>query len=172
MENLVDKKLNDGRLDYKIKFKNAYIHLIIGKGIYNTDKQSLPYDLILGHIYSQWNKKENKAPKGLTRKLLCKLLLELIKKNIITKSNIILLEAEPSEKEKLLVMYKKMGFNVKEYIGKNNYSEFKNNKFKDYSDGAVMTATVSKVLKWCKEKYKIKSNKGGKRNLKRKTKKN
>ena len=109
MEYLVEKELKDGKLDYEIKYNNVYIHLIVGEDLYKIAEQSIPFDLILGHIYSQMNNKENKAPKGLARKLLCKLLLELIKKNIITKSNIILLEAEPSEKELLLVMYKKNG---------------------------------------------------------------
>ena len=159
MEYIVEKKLKDGRLDYEITHKNAYIHLIVGTANYEINKKSIKYDLILGHIYSQWNKKENKAPKGLARELLCNLLLELIKKNVITTSSIILLEAEPSLKEKLLQMYKRMGFEVKEYINKKNYQEFNNNKFKDYSDGAVMTATVSDILKWCDKQYKIKSNK-------------
>ena len=162
---ILNKKLNDGRTDYEITYKNAYIHLIVGKDYYKTDKQSIEFDLILGHIYSKWDKNKNAAPKGLARNLLCKLLLELIEKNVINKKSIILLEAEPSLKEKLLDMYKGMGFKVKEYIDKKKYPEFKNNKFKEYSDGAVMTATVSKVLSWCSKKYKIQSNKGGNRKL-------
>ena len=170
MEYIVEKKkLKDGRLDYEITYENAYIHLIVGEEVYKTDEQSIPFDLILGHIYSQWNKKENKARKGLARELLCKLLLELIKKNVITTSSIILLEAEPSSEKKLLQMYKKMGFEVKEYIDKQNYPEFNNNEFKEYSDGAVMTAKVSDILNWC-NKYKLKSNKGGKRKLRKKRK--
>ena len=48
-----------------------------------------------------------------------------------------------------------MGFKIKEYIDKTLYSEFNNNKFKEYSNGAVMTATVNKVIEWCSDKYKI-----------------
>ena len=167
---ILNKKLNDGRTDYEITYKNAYIHLIVGKDYYNTDKQSIEFDLILGHIYSKWDKNKNAAPKGLARNLLCKLLLELIEKNVINKKSIILLEAEPSLKEKLLDMYKGMGFKIEEYIDKKEYPEFKNNRFKEYSDGAVMTATVGKVLNWCSKKYNIKSNKGGKRKLMKKRK--
>ena len=164
---ILNKKLNNGRTDYEITYKNAYIHLIVGKDNYKTNKQSIPFDLILGHIYSKWDKNKNSASKGLARKLLCKLLLDLIEKNVINKSSIILLEAEPSLKEKLLDMYKGMGFKIKEFISKKEYPEFKNNKFKEYSDGAVMTATVSAIFNWCNKKYNIKSHKGGKRKLKK-----
>ena len=119
---ILNKKLNDGRTDYEITYKNAYIHLIVGKDYYKTDKQSIEFELILGHIYSKWDKNKNAAPKGLARNLLCKLLLELIEKNVINKKSIILLEAEPSLKEKLLDMYKGMGFKVKEYIDKKKIS--------------------------------------------------
>ena len=43
---ILNKKLNDGRTDYEITYKNAYIHLIVGKDYYNTDKQSIEFDLI------------------------------------------------------------------------------------------------------------------------------
>ena len=155
MESIKEIKLKDKRLDYSILDKNAYIHLIVGRQTYNTEKQSIIFDLILSHIYSKCDKNKSSAPKGYTRELLCKLLIKLIDKNIIKSSSVILLEAEPSLKEKLLEMYKNMGFKIKEYIDKTLYSEFNNNKFKEYSNGAVMTATVNKIIEWCSDKYKI-----------------
>ena len=43
--------LNDGRTDYEITYKNAYIHLIVGKDYYNTDKQSIEFDLIFDKLF-------------------------------------------------------------------------------------------------------------------------
>ena len=123
MEYLVKNELKDGKLDYEIKYKNVYIRLIVGEDLYKIAEQSIPFDLILGHIYSQLNNKENKAPKGLARELLCKLLLELIKKNVITNDSIILLEAEPSLKSNKGVRRKlrKKRKTIKKTIKNNNF---------------------------------------------------
>ena len=51
MESIKEIKLKDKRLDYSILDKNAYIHLIVGRQTYNTEKQSIIFDLILSHIY-------------------------------------------------------------------------------------------------------------------------
>ena len=155
MDTLEKEKLEDDRIGYTINYKNAHINLIVGKGEYNTDNQSIDYHLVLGHLYSRWDINKDAAPKGLTRKLLCELLLDLIKKNIIKDNSIILLEAEPSVEEKLLEMYKNMGFIIKEYIDKDKFDGFRSDKSIKLGRGAVMTSDVKSVILWCNDKFKL-----------------
>ena len=173
-ENIVETELEDGRLNYTINFQNAYVHIIVGREQYPLTPP-ITFDLILAHLYSQWDEKQTSAPKGLTRKLLCELLLELIRKNIIKNNSVILLEAEPSKEEKLLTMYQGMGFKIRDYIDQSKFEDIfqlnldqiktrqliANAVINEQSSkthlgrGAIMTSTVKEVINWCNDKYKL-----------------
>ena len=154
--------------------KKAYVHLTVNNDEYipnpkfNNISRILPYNIKINYLCGFYHKdkrtyeshksksySESRSPKGLTRKLLCELLLDLIKKNIIKNHSIILLEAEPSVEEKLLEMYKNMGFQIKEYIDKDKFDGFISDKSIKFGRGAVMTSDVRSVILWCNDKFKL-----------------
>ena len=118
---------------------NASILLYVPK-LY---KPSSTKPLIIGGIYKNYgkefniSKKNNGAPKGLVRKLLCYALVYLNNKKLITFKTKIRLEADND----ILItkVYQPMGLKVINKYRKDN--------------GGMMEATTQEILKWCSKTY-------------------
>ena len=125
-------------------------------GDYYGNTKELTYTIRLGSLYSQKSKDKPRAPVGITRKILCNLILKLITTCHISIDDVILLEADPSENGKLIKMYESMSFVNEGYDISINKKDYKTDDeyLKAIRDrGAVMITTIRNLLKWHHNKY-------------------
>lgn len=113
---------------------------IFKKNNYYKLKENVVSQLRINSLYSRVNKEKPRAPKNLTRKMLCYGLLLLIKKGRIHLNNIISLEADPSDNNNLInKVYIPMGFTLEAMDIEN--------------EGGLMSAKVSTILNWCESSF-------------------
>lgn len=134
------------KLDKKtleITGKNAHIYIVIEKEKF-TKKQykmiKVPFtsSIRIAGLYSRQDEKNPRAPKNYTRKMLCYGLYLLLQHNIIYKTDIISLEADPSDNNNLVnKVYIPMGFKLVA-------------KTEDNISGGLMKSNVKTILSWCK----------------------
>jgi hypothetical protein len=134
-------KLDKNTLE--ITGKNAQIYIVIEKEKftkkqYKLIKEPFTSSIRIAGLYSRQDEKKPRAPKNYTRRMLCYGLYLLLQHNIIYKSDIISLEADPSDNNNLVnKVYIPMGFQL---VAKteNNIS------------GGLMKSNVKTILSWCK----------------------
>lgn len=139
--NLIDieKRKSDPRIQeiiYDDEETNIYIELTL------TGKK----DLLIEFQYSQFNKDKPRAPKGSTRKILCKLIDNLLEKNVLSKTATVSLitgdiggtEGQKHDVTKLKKMYEEMGFKAQ--------------RDKDSKD-QMYEMSIKKFFEWCQKTY-------------------
>ena len=164
---------------YKRFLSGAYVYLSIYSHIdkpnpnFNTLDNNLSYKIKISYLCSSYNLQSrtyrntyncnDRSPKGLPRQLLCEMLQDLIIREKINLNDKISLDANPSYKSenKLVDMYKKMGFVPIGFRGKTFESWKKNsnsNSITDYNNylnttETIMITDVQTVLLWCNSYY-------------------
>ena len=164
-------------ITYKKYLNKAYVHITVDNSEYrpnprfNNIDQILPYHIKINYLCGSWDldkriydpkpSPQSRSPKGLPRQLLCEMLEDLLDRNKIELTHIIVLDANPTfSKPNLLVnMYESMGFEIAGRLSKTlkQYVEdgYDSKNYDEYllSTETIMYSTVEKVLKWCGRYY-------------------
>ena len=136
-------------------FDNAKIHLIIEdtlwkKDDYYTDiEESFKSSIRIAGLYSQIDKSKPRAPKGLVRRRLCKLLLEMVINNKLKLDSIVVLEADPSVNNYLVKnVYEPMEFKLESApLISTEERTYENGRLLE--GGGLMSAKIEDILEWC-----------------------
>ena len=131
----IEKKGRKKEVVYDDEESNMYIELSI------PNRKNLTIEF----QYSQFNKDKPRAPRGTTRKMLCKLINYVIEKNMITENAMVSLvagdiEGTTDQKHdliKLKKMYESMGFEATA----------------EFPDSAIYAMPIKKFFEWCKKTY-------------------
>jgi len=135
-----------GTKTLEITSRNAKVFIVLQKETftkkqYDLLKKPLKSSIRISGLYSKENKKQPRAPKGYTRKMLCYGLYLLLEHGRVTEDDVISLEADPSDNNNLVEkVYKPMGF---ELVAATS----------ETITGGLMTSNVKTILAWCNEEH-------------------
>lgn len=147
-----------------IHYRNAHVRLIKEKnewGVPDEDDGSVYYpetgrftsDIRLSALYAQEDKARPRAPRGLTRLLLCLMLVRLVRDGDVDEVSIMALEADASRGGALRRMYEGMGFAFRSRDV--DWLEEPDDLGGDGSDsyGGLMSAPVGVIIQWCARRF-------------------
>ncbi len=139
-------KVNRGKTSLTLSKDNAFVKLVLKQNTFDENTypdidKSFTSDIRLSSLYSQNDKRLERAPKGMARKIFCYGLQLLLNDKTITPSSIIALEADPSDGNALVEkVYMPMGFQQRAtdsegYLGDQHVT--------------LMSSTVQRIMDWC-----------------------